>query len=223
MVRTLDGRALTGSGTGASAESPPTACPTRRRVLHRREQDGLWVGRKSGGLTHLSLQRRLGRARGRTAGRTACAEDSVYAVHESRDGTVWAGTLSGGVSRLRDGRFTTYTVADGLASNTVTSIVDGADGTTWFATPNGLSALREGRMASLDDSATGLPSDDVNCLLEDSAGVLWIGTDEGLALRTPAASRSPRRFPPRFTSRSSDSRRIARDGSGSRPRSACFA
>ena len=50
--------------------------------------------------------------------------------------------FSGGVSRLSDGKFTTYTIATGLASNTVASILETSDGTMWFATPNGLSALR---------------------------------------------------------------------------------
>jgi signal transduction histidine kinase/ligand-binding sensor domain-containing protein len=140
---------------------------------------GLWVGRKSGGLTHLSFRgdSKTARTYKRDDG---LVEDSVYAVHESRDGTVWAGTLGGGASRFRDGRFTTYTVEDGLASNTITSIVDGADGTTWFATPRGLSALAKGawRVYTTRD---GLPSDDVNCLLEDSAGTVWIGTGDGLA------------------------------------------
>ena len=40
------------------------------------------------------------------------AQNSVYSVYESRDGTVWAGTLSGGVSRFSDGKFTTYTIRE---------------------------------------------------------------------------------------------------------------
>ena len=79
------------------------------------------VGRsKRGGLTRISLQREgaIARTYRRADG---LAEDSVYAVHESRDGTVWAGTLGSGASRLQDGAFTTFTVADGLASNTVTA------------------------------------------------------------------------------------------------------
>jgi Pyridine nucleotide-disulphide oxidoreductase len=40
----------------------------------------------------------------------------------------WSGTLSGGVSELRNNHFTTYTTANGLASNTVCSIAEGAEG-----------------------------------------------------------------------------------------------
>jgi signal transduction histidine kinase len=104
----------------------------------------------------------------------------VYAVHQSADGAVWAGTLSGGVSELRNGRFITYTTADGLASNTVTSIAESADGTMWFATPNGLSSLSKSNWRTYK-ARDGLPSDDQNCLYEDSHGVLWAGTSAGLA------------------------------------------
>lgn len=154
---------------------------------------GLWVGRKRGGLTHLSLQGQVATAR-RYRLADGLAEDSVYAVHESRDGTVWAGTLGGGASRLRDGTFTTFTVADGLASNTVTSIVDLADGTTWLGTPNGISGFSKGVWRSYA-TRDGLPSDDVTCLLEGSRGILWIGTDEGLALLDSGRVRVPASLP----------------------------
>ena len=36
--------------------------------------------------------------------RQGLAQDSVFAIHRSRDGAVWAGTLSGGASLLKDGR-----------------------------------------------------------------------------------------------------------------------
>ena len=86
---------------------------------------------------------------------------------QSRDGTVWAGTLSGGVSRFSGGRFTTFTTADGLASNTISSIAEGPDGTMWFGTPNGVSAFAHGRWQSFT-AKDGLPSDDVTCLTVDA-------------------------------------------------------
>jgi hypothetical protein len=142
-------------------------------------QDDVWVGRQRGGLTHLTpngdgfTSETFTHAQG-------LAQDSVYSVYQARDGTVWAGTLSGGVSSFRNGKFRTYTIDNGLASNTVASILETSDGTMWFATSNGLSALWDGRWLAYA-IRDGLPSENVNCLLEDSAGVLWIGTSEGLA------------------------------------------
>jgi len=98
------------------------------------------------------------------------AQNSAYAVYESRDGSVWAGMLNGGVSKFKDGRFTTYTVTNGLASNTVSSILETRDGAMWFATPSGLSFFSNGQWRTYT-TVEGLPSLDVNCLFEDSSGL----------------------------------------------------
>jgi signal transduction histidine kinase/ligand-binding sensor domain-containing protein len=141
--------------------------------------DGIWVGRQRGGLTHLRYSD--GRLESRTLTHAdGLAQDGIFSVHQSRDGTVWAGTLSRGVSRLRDGRVTTYTTHDGLASDTVASILEGPDGTTWFATPKGLSALSTAGWRTFT-TREGLPSDEVDSLLVGAAGGLWIGTGDGLA------------------------------------------
>jgi signal transduction histidine kinase/ligand-binding sensor domain-containing protein len=142
-------------------------------------KDELWVGRQRGGLTHLTPRDGTFQAETFTQAQ-GLAQNSVYSVYQARDGTVWAGTLSGGVSKFSNGRFKTFTIESGLASNTVASILETSDGTMWFATPNGLSALWNGRWLSYAPR-DGLPSENVNCLLEDSSGVLWIGTSEGLA------------------------------------------
>jgi signal transduction histidine kinase/ligand-binding sensor domain-containing protein len=144
--------------------------------------DVVWVGRQRGGLTRLRL--RNGAIESQTYTKAnGLAQDSVYAVFESRDGAVWAGTLNGGVSRLKDGHVTTYTTTDGLASNSVSAILETNDGAMWFATPNGLSSLSNGRWKSYS-TEEGLPSPEVNCIFEDSSGTLWSGTSAGLAFLT---------------------------------------
>ena len=142
-------------------------------------KEDLWIGRQQGGLTHLHY------ARGSLTTRTyteseGLAQNSVYAVFQSHDGAVWAGTLSGGVSEFANGRFKNYTTLDGLASNSITSIAQTSDGTMWFATPNGISALSNGSWRSLG-IREGLPSQTVNCLITDASDLLWIGTANGLA------------------------------------------
>lgn len=149
----------------------------------------LWVGRQRGGLTRLRTREAALRAETHTQTQ-GLAQNSVYAVHQNRDGTIWAGTLSGGVSKFSGGKFTTYTSAHGLASNTIAAILEGSDGTMWFATPNGLSALSDGHWQTYS-VRDGLPSENVNCLVEDSSSVLWIGTAAGLAFRGPAGFQLP--------------------------------
>jgi signal transduction histidine kinase len=157
----------------------------RGDVIYSIAGDGeaVLVGRQRGGMTRVL-------AHGDTATtfttetfteRDGLAQNQVFAVHRARDGSVWAGTISRGASRLKDGAFTTYTTKDGLASNTVAAVLDTADGAVWFATPNGASVKsRDGwRRYS---TADGLPSNDISTLFEDPAGHVWIGTAAGLAV-----------------------------------------
>ena len=141
--------------------------------------NAVWVGRQRGGLTRLRIRDGVISSQSYTAA-SGLAQNSVYAVYESRDGSVWAGTLNGGVSKFKDGHFTTYTTADGLASNTVSSILETRDGAMWFATPAGLSTFSNGQWRTYR-TLEGLPSPEVNCLFEDSSGTLWSGTSAGLA------------------------------------------
>src|SRR6266496_236470 len=140
----------------------------------------IWIGRQHSGLTRLDYNNGIVAAN--TYTRTnGLAQNSVYTVHQGHDDAVWAGTLSGGASKLKGGQIVSYTTQNGLASNTVASIIETRDGAVWFATPNGLSALSNGHWTTYA-ARNGLPSDDVNCLFEDSSGMLWIGTANGVAL-----------------------------------------
>jgi signal transduction histidine kinase/ligand-binding sensor domain-containing protein len=142
-------------------------------------KDEIWVGTQHNGLMRFRYTDGIRDVRTYTKA-NGLAENSVYSVYQGRDGAVWAGTLTGGVSRFKDGRFATYTTANGLASNTISSILETRDGAMWFATPNGLTSLSENNWTTYT-VRDGLPSHDVNCLFADSSGVLWVGTSAGLA------------------------------------------
>lgn len=153
----------------------------------------LWIGRRRGGLT--SLREHGDGFDARTYTRSdGLAQNSVYSVYRSRDGTIWAGTLSAGVSALRNGRFVNYTPENGLASSTVASILEDSGGTMWFATPSGLSAFSKGHWTSYS-VGDGMPSENINCLLQDSTGVLWVGTASGVAFRDHGSFHVPPRAP----------------------------
>ncbi len=152
--------------------------------------DEVWLGRRRGGLTHLDAN---GKSRTYTRAQ-GLARDSVYAVYQGTDGTVWAGTIDGGVSKFRNGTFTNYTTADGLASNTITAIAEGRDGSMWFGTPNGISVYSANRWRAYSGQ-DGLPPGGVNCLFVDSAGVLWIGTPVGPLLFRSNRIETPGQLP----------------------------
>ena len=156
-------------------------------------RNDVWVGRQQGGLTHLHDTGNSFTAETYKQA-DGLAQNSVFAVYLSRDGTVWAGTLNHGVSELKNGHFTNYTATDGLAANTISSLAEGPDGTMWFGTPNGVSAMSQKKWRTYTRN-DGLPSEDVNCLLQGSTNTLWIGTAEGLAYLSDGHVHVPRNLP----------------------------
>jgi ligand-binding sensor domain-containing protein/signal transduction histidine kinase len=141
----------------------------------------LWLGRQRGGLTRLNFDGKSYSAE-TFSQKDGLAQDSIFTVFRSSDKSVWAGTLSGGVSRFKDGVFTTYTSSDrgGLPSNTINAIAETDNDVIWFATPRGLSSWTNDRWKTYS-SNDGLPSEKVTTLFADTAGILWIGTTRGLA------------------------------------------
>lgn len=139
----------------------------------------LWLGRQQGGLTELTRHGDRWLARTFTQ-KDGLAQNSVFTVTRTRDGSIWAGTVSGGVSVLRHGNFKTYTINNGLPSNAVFSSLEAADGKMWFASPGGLLSFDGNRWITYGTSDRE-PPPNVRTVFEDSSRVLWIGTSHGLS------------------------------------------
>ncbi|HEY8550018.1 MAG TPA: two-component regulator propeller domain-containing protein [Vicinamibacterales bacterium] len=100
----------------------------------------------------------------------------VLALAVDPQGTLWAGTDGGGLVAFRQGRFVSYTMADGLSQDFVWSVTAARDGTIWAGTGGGgLSRLR-----GSDIHRAGLVHQRVTSILEDRTGALWVGTTGGL-------------------------------------------
>ena len=83
-------------------------------------------------------------------------------LYEDGQGDLWASTENSGLTRLQQGRFTTYTTADGLPDNTITSL--GGDGQGNLLMFFGLRMFRwvEGKFQPADDlrlTGNPVPSD----------------------------------------------------------------
>src|ERR1035441_10606064 len=103
------------------------------------------------------------------------SETAVKRILETRDGTVWVGTV-GGLQRLVDGRFRTV---PGIHA-TVRTLVQTSDGTLWIGTiGEGLWTYRAGRLTRVSGPGI-LPSDTVLSIFEDDQRQIWVGTQAGL-------------------------------------------
>ncbi|QXD15837.1 response regulator [Rhodocaloribacter litoris] len=111
----------------------------------------------------------------------ALQSNEIRALLEDRSGALWIGTNGGGLTRYRDGTFTTYTTADGLPSDLVRALYEDRQGHLWIGTIDGGLSRFDGTAFTTYTTADGLPGNVVLAILEDPAGALWIGTENGLS------------------------------------------
>ncbi len=145
------------------------------RAITQTRDGYLWIG-TDGGLT------RFDGVRFTVFDRTNTKEirnNSITALHEGRDGSLWIGTGGSGLVRFFEGRFTTYSKADGLAHNFIRVIAEDPAGNLWIGTNRGLSSFRDGIFTTYK-TANSLPINTVRALKPDRRGNLWIGTSIGL-------------------------------------------
>jgi signal transduction histidine kinase len=98
---------------------------------------------------------------------------------QGRDGTVWHGTAERGLWRARQGTLTSFTITNGLSSNTAAVAHEDESGALWILTQQGLIRLKEGHFAKLG-LREGLPSEVLLSLLEDDLGNYWFNSHQGI-------------------------------------------
>ena len=119
------------------------------------------------------------------SGENGLADGFVYSITEDREGSLWVGTLDGGLHQLSDSKFTTYTVEEGLPDNYIFSVFNTRDDNLRIGTKGGLSLLnlKDKVCETLTTELTvrqGLLNNFVTSLYEDASGSMWIGTWGGL-------------------------------------------
>jgi signal transduction histidine kinase len=105
------------------------------------------------------------------------ANNDVRSIYLDRRGNLWIGTR-GGLTRMTNGVFKTFTEVDGLPNDLVTTLYEDSKGNLWIGTFGGLGKLTNEEFTSFT-IRDGLSSDAVISLHEDSDGTLWIGTNGG--------------------------------------------
>ena len=83
-----------------------------------------------------------------------------------------------GLTLWKNGKFRTYTQADGLGSDLVGALLRDRNGDLWIGTLHGLTRMKDGRFQTFT-AKDGLASNVVTALHGDANGALWIGTEDG--------------------------------------------
>jgi ligand-binding sensor domain-containing protein/signal transduction histidine kinase len=104
---------------------------------------------------------------------------AVHAVVDDSDGNLWIGTEGGGLKRLRERRWDSFTRTNGLPSDIVSSLYLDRDGILWVGTTGGLARFSRGHWTKYSKKE-GMITDGVAYIIEDDQGNLWLGSTAGL-------------------------------------------
>jgi PAS domain S-box-containing protein len=110
---------------------------------------------------------------------TTQSANNVNSIYSDREGNLWVGDNNDGLSRLRQGLFTTYAKKTGLADDYTTHVIQDSRGTIWIATATGLNGLRDGKLSLYTlKSSLGVPY--ITGLAEDREGNVWVAAGDRL-------------------------------------------
>ncbi len=84
--------------------------------------------------------------------------EKVWAIHEDPEGGIWFGTRSSGLFRWKNGKLTSYSTAQGLASNSIYQILEDRRGTFWISGPNGVSSFGRHELEATERDPSFRPS-----------------------------------------------------------------
>lgn len=105
--------------------------------------------------------------------------DAVLCLYEDKRGTLWVGT-DDGLAGLEEGKWRTYTAAEGLSDNQVRVIREDSSGNLWIGTSYGLTRMKDGKFQvfTMDQ---GLLGNSITAVWQDRQQDIWVGTNgEGL-------------------------------------------
>jgi signal transduction histidine kinase/ligand-binding sensor domain-containing protein len=118
---------------------------------------------------------------------------SVYAITESRDGSLWCGTGHGLVRLTNDGeggRLEEVEIGMPRESDNdiiVRAVIEDEQGTLWVGTGSGLYARRTDGTTERIALRDGMPDNQVWSVAAGGAGTIWVGTRSGLVKVDSAA------------------------------------
>lgn len=121
-----------------------------------------------------------------TTAQGLCNND-VFSILEDRTGAMWFGTTNG-LSRLKNGQFTTYNVEDGLINKVINEIAEDEYGNLWLSTDGGLSRFDGEHFSGYTDE-DGLIAGSLLSIKKDSSnGLYWLASEVGFSAMTIKAN-----------------------------------
>jgi signal transduction histidine kinase/ligand-binding sensor domain-containing protein len=142
---------------------------------------GLWIGFQQGGIQYFDVARALTRGESFSAERDGLGGGRINDLRFDPDGTLWIAT-EGGLSRLKNGRVTTWNSKNGLPCDSVHWVMEDNSHSFWLYTICGLVSIRR---SELEDAGQ---KDIHGTLFDISDGVRTLEDNGGY---TPHVARAP--------------------------------
>jgi signal transduction histidine kinase/ligand-binding sensor domain-containing protein len=155
-----------------TAWSAKDGIPGPVRTMAQTTDGYLWLGTEAGlyrfdGLRFAPFEPRDG---------AHLAGSSVWSLCLARDGSLWIGFGSGGISRLHAGRLKSYWPQEGVPDGGTLSIAEDGKGSIWAAGQYGFSRFDRGQWQRVGQDF-GYLAPGAQSLLVDRRGTLWVATD----------------------------------------------
>ena len=184
--------------------------PSASVLLYDPERSGLWMGFWAGGGLLFFID---GHPRATYTVADGLGQGEIADMRFDRDGALWLATEQGGLSRLKNGRFTTLTSRNGLPCDTIHWSIEDDERSLWLYTSCGLVRIRRTELdAWIADPQRRIattvwgPGDGVRLrstaasaygprVAKDTDGRIWFVTGEGVQVVDPhhLAINKPRR------------------------------
>ncbi len=165
------------------------------RVLFQDDKEQIWMGGWNDGISVFSPGPSFPKFFRRYTLSDGLPDNSIRAFHQDASGVMWIGTRHGGIASLKDGRFNTVSMREGLLSNSIWNIEEDEHGQLYLLTDVGIERI---------DRQTSTPLMQKSELLLPQGGSLgivpgkyiWYASTEGLTTYDYTVASSGARPPP---------------------------
>ncbi len=111
--------------------------------------------------------------------------NNVMHINTDVEGNIWLAMYRAGLIRLKDGKFTNYTIQEGLSSVSVSSIQEIKKEVYWIGSDAGIINTINNKNIGIYNFKTPLAIDRLRAIFKDKEGNTWIGSYAGVLRISP--------------------------------------
>ena len=140
--------------------------------------NNIWIGTETQGIFRYKPTNETFENLSKVSG---LSDNTIRVITGDKEGSIWIGSVYGGLNRLRDSKFKVFGVREGLADDIVFTIAEDSNHYVWIGTYNGLTRVKDDIKKPINfNTGNGLSNNVVDTIYEDHSGSIWVGTDNGL-------------------------------------------